>query len=164
MSKIVLLRGKPTSGKSTAFANIKASGKLKNWVLIDFPKIKDMFSEKDRELRKLALFSMLKEVMKKNKNILLEEMSRETIMKYIGKYVKKYNYKIIVFQFEIILKEAYKRNVQRAKAKWHPYIIKEKLKALHRMHDEKFDKDAVLVDCNKLNKQQVVKLILGKIE
>jgi len=164
MPKLVILRGKPTSGKSTAFHNIKKTKKLKNWVLIDFPKIKDMFSEKDRELRKIALFAILKEVMKKKKNILLEEMSEETIRKYINNYIKKYKYKIIVFQFEVKMKTAYKRNIQRARDKWHPYIKKRKLKDLHKMHDDRFDNQALLVDCNKLSKKQVVDLILKKIK
>jgi len=94
---------------------------------------------------------------------MIEEMSRETIMKTIGKEVKKYNYKIIVFQFEISLETAYLRNLQRAKDKWHPFMKKEEMEKLHKMHEEKFDKRAILVDCNKLNKKQVVEFIVRKL-
>lgn len=164
--KLVILRGRPTSGKTTAFHTLRKSRtKLNDWVFIDFPRIKSMFDKlkNKKEIRKRALFAMIKEVMKSKKNILFEEMSRESMIKYAGNYIKKYKYKIITFQFEVSLKEAYKRNIQRAKKGWHPYLKRKELNEFHKMHDERFDKKAILVDTNKLNKKQVVELILSKI-
>jgi predicted kinase len=162
--KLVILRGKPTSGKSTAFQSLKGKKKFKEWVLIDHPALKRWFEHiKDKELRKKALFAVLKEAMKEKKNILLEEMSEKTIKKYINYHIKKYNYQIITFQFAISLKEAYKRDVKRAKEKWHPFMGKKEIKKMHKMHDNRFDPSAILVDCNKLNKKQVVEFILKRL-
>ena len=91
-------------------------------------------------------------------------MSEETVRKYINKYVKKYNYKIIVFQFTVKTETAYKRDVARAKAKWHSFMGKRKIEEMHKMHDERFDKKGILVDTNKLGKKQVVDLILNKLK
>ena len=93
MPKIVILRGRPASGKSTAFAKLKKRKEFDGWVLIDNCELKSWFNylEENKEIKKKALFALMKEVMKKKKNILLEEMSRKTIMKYIGNILLIYN-------------------------------------------------------------------------
>ena len=159
--RLVILRGKPTSGKSTAYMNLRKRKEMKNWLFVDHCVLKDSLG---KDFGKKALFSILKIVMPSRQNIIIEEMSRESIMKSLGKYVKKYNYQIIVFQFEVSKRVAYKRDVQRAKEKWHPYMGKKKIDELHKMHEEKFDKSAILVDTDKLNKGKVIELILKKLK
>lgn len=159
--KLVILRGKPTAGKSTAYANLKKRKKMKDWLFVDHGNLKKYLG---KELGKKALMAVLKIVMSSKKDIIIEEMSEKTLKKYIKYYIKKYDYKIITFQFEVGVTEAYKRNIQRAKDKWHSYILKKKLKGLHKMHEERFDPNAFLVDTNKLGKRKVVDFILEKLK
>jgi len=158
--KLVILRGKPTAGKSTAYANLQKKKEMKDWLFVDHANLK---SRLGRELGKKALFAVLKTVMPSKKDILVEETSEETLRKYIAAAIKKYNYKIITFQFEVSLKEAYKRDVQRAKQKWHPFMGKKNVEKLHKMHEERFDVNAFLVDTSKLGKMQVIDFILKKL-
>ena len=159
--KLVILRGRPTSGKSTAYANLQKKKEMKDWLFVDHANLKEKLG---KELGKKSLFAVLKVVMSTKKNIIIEEMSEETIRKYVGSYIKKYNYRVVVFQFTVRTKTAYKRDVQRAKAKWHPLMGKKWIDETHKMHDEQFDKKAFLVDTNKLSKKKVVDLILKELK
>ena len=120
-------------------------------------------NDERKDLGKKSLFEILKIVMKTRKNILLEESSESTLMKYVGKWIKKYRYDIVTFQFEVSRKVAYKRDVQRAKDKWHPFMGKKLVDDLHNYHEEKFDKRGILVDCDKLSKRGVVNFIMERL-
>ena len=160
MKKIAILRGRPTSGKSTAFHNLKKIKEMEGWIFIDHPAIKKRLG---KEKAKEKLHELIKEAMKTGKNIITEESSRKTLNKYLRKEIKKCKYRIIVFQFTVSTEAAYRRDIQRAKAKWHPFLGKKKIEELHKMHDEMFDKKAFLVDTDKLNKKEVVELIIKKL-
>ena len=73
--KLVVFRGKPTSGKSTAWHSLRKKKELKDWAFIDNASIKNMFdnfSDKDRKaFGNKVLFSALKAVMPTKKNILI---------------------------------------------------------------------------------------------
>ena len=160
--RLVILRGKPASGKSTAYANLRKHKEMQGWGFIDHCAMKTKFG---REGGKKALFKELKKVMPSQKNIIIEEMSKETVMKYISKEVKKYNYKIVVFQFEISLKKSKRRDYCRVIDKGHDrkFILKN-IEDLHKMHDERFDKKGILIEGDKLSKKQVVNLIIEKLK
>jgi len=144
---------------------LKNKKQFKNWVLIDHPELKNWFKHvDDKKARKRALFAIMKQIMKEKKNILLEEMSEKTLRKYINYHIKKYNYKIITFQFTVGLKEAHKRDIQRTKAGKHEYFGEKKMQKYHKLHEKRFDKNAIVVDCNKLNKKQVVNYILKNLK
>ena len=161
MRKLVILRGKPAAGKSTAYANLKKRKEMKNWLFIDHCKLK---TELGREKGKIALMDELKKAMPTKKDIIIEEMSEKTLKKYIRYYIKKYDYKIITFQFEVSLKDSKNRDIRRVIDKGHDrkFILKN-IKELHKMHDERFDKKAFLIDTGKLNKKQVVDFIIKKL-
>ena len=165
-SKLVILRGRPTAGKSTAFTNLRKRNEFEGWVFVNFPQIKSWFKHvsDSRELKKQTLFIVLKELMKTKKNIIFEEMSRETVMKYLGKEVKKYGYKFVIFQFTVKTTTSYKRNITRSKAKLHPKLGKRQMNKLHKMHDDTLDKKATLIDTNKLGQRAVVNLILEELK
>jgi predicted kinase len=158
--RLVVLRGRPTSGKSTAWHSLRERKELKDWVFVDFCKMKETLG---KEKGKVALFKELKDTMAFGENIMIEEMSKETLGKYVGGDIVKFGYEIIVFQFTVSTETAYKRDVQRAKDKWHPLMGKKLVKELHDMHDERIDKDGILVDCDGLGKDEVVELILKKL-
>lgn len=168
--RLVLLKGKPTAGKSTAWHNLQNKKKMKDWIFIDSARMKGQFKNLEDETRKKLgkklLFYTLKQVMPLKKDIILEEMSEKTIRKFINPIIKKYGYKIITFYFEVALEKAYGRNVERAKEKWHPYMRKKKLEGFHEYHEKVFkeDIDPIIVDCNKLGKKQVVEFILKKLK
>lgn len=159
--KLVILRGKPTSGKSTAWHNLRKRKEMKDWVFVDHCAMKTGLG---KDLGKKSLFAVLKLVMPSKKDIIIEEMSEDTVRKYINHYIGKYDYKIITFQFEVSLKEAYKRDVQRSKERWHPFMGKKQIQEMHKMHEERLDQKAILIDCNKLGKRQVVEFILKELE
>jgi predicted kinase len=158
---LVILRGKPAAGKSTAYANLRKKKAMKNWLFVDHCKLKE---DLGKELGKESLFAVLKTVMPSKKNIIIEEMSEKTVMKHLGKEVKKHNYKIIVFQFEISLKKSRRRDYHRVIDKEHDrkFILKN-IEDLHKMHDERFDKKGFLIDADKLSKRQVVEFILSEL-
>jgi tRNA uridine 5-carbamoylmethylation protein Kti12 len=157
MKKLVIFRGKPTSGKTTALRGLEKKRVMKNWIIIDSSKIKSKLG------KKLGMHELLKEDMKSKKNILVDETSRKTLNKYLRYHIKKNNYKIIVFQFTVRIDTVYKRNIQRSEAKLEKYIKKKRIEELEKMHDERFDKNAFLIDTNKLGKTQVIKFILKKL-
>jgi len=160
-SKLVILRGSPTSGKSTAYANLRKSKIMKYWLFVDHCAMKDWLG---KDIGKKALFAVLKIALPTKRNIIIEEMSEKTVRKHINSYIKQYAYKLIVFQFIVRTKTAHKRDVQRAKEIRHPFMGKKKIEKLHKMHDERFDKNAILVDTNKLGKRQVVNFILKNLK
>ena len=161
MPKLVILRGRPTSGKSTAFHNIKKRKEMKEWLFVDHANLKTNLG---KELGKKSLFAVLKAVMPSKKSIIIEEMSEETLRKYINNPIKMNNYSILTFQFTVSTETAYKRDVKRAKDKWHPYIGKNKIKEMHDMHDERIDLKGILIDTNKLGKRAVVEKILKELK
>ena len=117
-----------------------------------------------REKGKEKLHELIKECMAEGKNILTEETSRKTLNKYIGYYIRKYGYKIIVFQFTVSKETAYKRDVQRGKEKWHPSMGEKWIDETHKYHEKNFDPNGILIDTDKLNKKDVVNFILKKIK
>ncbi|MBT4258188.1 hypothetical protein HOD88_03345 [archaeon] len=166
--KIVILRGRPTSGKSTAFHTLKKRKELKNWIFVDFCNIKETLGEtlNDSDRKKYGkkfLFAILKEALKTGKNILMEEMSEKSLRKSINYSLKKYNYKVITFQFSVSTKTAYKRDVQRAKDKWHPLMGKKWVDKAHKLHDKKIDPKGIIVDTDKLSKKKVIEFIMDNL-
>lgn len=165
--RIIILRGKPTSGKSTAFRTLREDARMKNFIFVDFPSMKERFNDLPNDKRKIIgkelLFYTLENILASQKDIILEEMSRDTLYKNLGRIIKKYKYDIIVFQFEVSLKTAYERNVKRAKDKWHVLMRKGELKELHRMHEDRLDKKGILVNTDKLNKKEVVEFIVRRL-
>ena len=65
--KLVILRGRPTSGKSSAYANLRKSKFMKEWLFVDHCAMKTSIG---KELGKKALFAVLKIVMPTKKNII----------------------------------------------------------------------------------------------
>lgn len=171
INKIVLLKGGAATGKSTAFRGLRElkEREFKEWVFIDHPELKSWFNylEEKREIQKRGLFALMKEIMKRQKCILLEEMSAETINKYLRRHIIKYNYKIITFGFITDnINETYKRDVLRVKnkVKHHSKTLDKKfIQKIREHHQNTFDKDTILINTSELNPKQVIKLICSKI-
>ena len=159
--KLVILRGRPTSGKTTTLRVLKKRKELESWEIVDHSKIKESLG---KEKGKEKLHEILKELIKSRKNILTEETSRKTLNKYLGYYLRKYNYKIITFQFFVSTTSAYKRDIQRAKEKWHPKMGKKWIKEMHDLHDKRADPKGILVDTDKLNKKQIIDFIIKNLK
>lgn len=161
-SKFVILTGKPGAGKSTAWQTLRDSGKMKDWAFVDHAGMKSSFG---KELGKKSLIAVLKVVMPSKKNIIIEEMARYSIIRDVGKQIKKYNYEIIVFQFDISLELSKKRDMQRVKDRRHgrKKLLKN-IEELHKMHDKKYDKEAIRIDSHKLNKKQIINKIIKNLK
>jgi len=121
MRKIVIVRGLATAGKSTTSHELAKV--LPGWIFIDVWKIKEMFEPlgmKDRrpwiDITKKTMIYIMREVIRKFKiNILVQETSRSFLIKYLGKDLRKCNYKVYSFFLDIDLKEAIKRDKRREK-------------------------------------------------
>ncbi len=156
--KLILLRGTPGSGKSTTFRNLKKHNDTKKWIFINHPKIKKKYG---KESAKELLFLKIKENMKNRKNIIFEEMLHKTVKEKLSREMKKYGYKLKIFQFKISLETSIKRDKQRAKSK--KDLIKN-IKELYNWHEKSRDKNAILVNTERLNEGEVIKLIIGKLK
>ena len=164
MPKIALLRGGAASGKSTAFEGLRKSGRLKGWAFIDHPWLKEGFKgmKDKRELQKKALFGLMKPLMKEKKNIILEEMSAQTVRKQVGYYVRKYGYTFVVFQFEVA-SGAFDRNLARVRKgdKIHKKTMTRKfVDESHADHQRKVDREGIVVNTSEMGKKKVVGVIL----
>lgn len=118
MPKIIILRGPMASGKSTTIDILDK--KLKDYVYINREYIKSKMLKKmprkyARKISKRALWTLLKEVMKLKKNILVQELSKSNLNKKLGKYINDYNYKIKSFYLTCSVETAIKRDKQRSK-------------------------------------------------
>ncbi len=171
--KIVILRGKNASGKTTAFYNLrdysfKDKNILKNWIFIDNNSIKRMFSNLDdenwKDISKDILFYVLKKVLPLRRNVIVEETSKETLHKYLKKEIAQNNYQIITFQFEVSLKNAIERDKERVKTKQHIGLGKEKIEELRKIHEGSFDKESIVINTDKMNQEEVVNFILKNIQ
>src|SRR3989344_5848613 len=171
--KIIILRGKNASGKTSTFYSLrdysfKDKKMFKNWIFIDNNSIKRMFSNLNnpnwKDISKEILIYILEKVLPLKKDIMIEETSKEMLNKYLGNKLNKYNYKLITFQFEVSLEEAIARDKNRVKEKTHPGLGKVKIKKLRDINNNSLDKEGIIVDTDKLDKEQVVKFIIQKIK
>ena len=101
--KIIVIRGKVTSGKTTTSHELAKI--LPGWIFIDPWKIKEMFEPLELKNRtslknasKKAMLVIMKEVIRNLEiNIIVQETTVKYIKKYLGKDLKKHNYKIYSF-------------------------------------------------------------------
>ena len=172
--KIVFLKGGSNTGKSTAFRNLKKlreKGHMKNWVFIDSTEFKSWFNYLDdkKQVQKVSLFALIKQIMKSKKNIILEEMSATTAKKYIKNYIEKYNYQLITFEFILNnVETAYLRDIKRVKNKedrnQRKVLGQTFIAENHKHHQMNLDKGSIFVNTAKLGKKQVVDFILKNLK
>lgn len=159
--RLVILTGKPISGKSTTFHNIRKLRALSKWIFIDHHEIER--EVEDVEGTKQKFFFELGKAMGTGRNIITEDTTRGELMIYLGEAIEKLKYKVIIFQFEVSLEEAKRRNKHREKNWQHHLIEDEELESAYKKSEKEFDKHAILVNTDKLNKKQIVDFILRKI-
>jgi|SRR3989344_156001 len=163
---ILIIHGGMASGKSTITKALEKRLKLRKFVFIDRAYIKDIMLhhvriEKvklARSLSKSAVFSLVKELMPYKYNVLLQEERAPSIKKHLGKYIKKYNYRIKSFYFQCSLKTAQKRNLNRNKSP----VSFSFLKQMHEEHGYA-DKEDIIIDTEKNNISKTIKLILNEL-
>jgi hypothetical protein len=168
--KIVFLKGGATTGKSTAFKNLKKKKGMEEWVFLDHPELKSWFERiKDfKEIRKEALFATMKPIMKSRKNIILEEMSGKTTKKYLKSFIKKYNYELLTFEF--VLEDfdlAMERDITRVKNKTRHHrrtLSRKIILDNHKHHKENLDENSIFINTKKLSPNQVINTIIKKLK
>jgi len=159
--KLVVLRGKVATGKSTAFHNLQKNKEMKNWIFVDHVRLKKILG---KEKGKLALFSELKDALSTKNNIIIEEMSKETLMKYIGKDIRKHKYELLIFQFEGSLKGSIKKEAERRARKGKKPLGEKWVKKMHEHHKKISDPQGIIVDTDRLSRKGVVDFILKKLK
>jgi len=170
MPKMVILRGMVASGKTTTLKNLRKHEKTKDWIIIDFNELKMQFKnlgdEKRKAYGKIALFSILKNLMPTKKNIVFDEASGKGIKKNLRNFLKKYNYKITVFEFTSDLKKAIKREAKRRTNRNLKPRGKEWVTKMHEERPKRYgiDEEGIILDTTKLNEKQTVNFILEKLK
>jgi|TARA_B100001971_G_C18210172_1_gene550171 cytidylate kinase len=173
-SKIILIDGMPTSGKSTTSYNL--AKKLPGWIFIDIWRIKDIFEplgystdldkkEADElmEISKEFTTKLTREVIRKTqRNIILQETTTKYAKKKLGKDLRKYNYQIFTIQLKVPFEEAVKRNKKREKPDLNFFKIWTKERWDNKIQ-RKIKKGDIVVDTFENNQEEVVKIILGGV-
>lgn len=173
-SKIILIDGMPTSGKSTTSYNL--ARKLPGWIFIDIWRIKDIFeplgyskdldkteSDKLMEISKEFTIKLAREVIRKTqRDIILQETTTKFAKKKLGKDLKKHNYQVFTIQLKVPFEEAVKRNKKREKPDLNFFKIWTKERWDNKIQ-RKIKKGDIVVDTFENNQEEVVKIILGGV-
>lgn len=166
--RLVLLKGKVASGKTTAPHSLRKKKEMEEWIILDFSEIKNQFAylgdEKRREYGTESLFAILKVFMAKKKNILVDEMSEGSLKKGISSHIKKYKYPITTCEFDARIKTSIKREAKRMKKKGQKPLGEKWIRDSHKIHLARHDPKGILVDCDRLGREQVVNLILRHLK
>ena len=174
-SKIVLVDGLPTSGKSTTSYNL--ARKLPGWIFIDIWRIKDMFvplgygdnlnkkeTQSFHDSSKSAIFKIAREIIRKTqRNIIIHDIPSKAIKEKLGKDLRKYDYHIFTVQLKVPFEEAIKRNKKREKPDLNFFNIWTKERWDNKIK-KKTNKRDIVVDTCKNNQKEVVNIILKAIE
>ena len=169
MPTISILRGPMATGKSTAYSNLRKHPKMKNWVFVDFPALKRLFENlgdaNRKKFGKMVLIATLKEVMKTKRNIITEEFWEQGLKKHLSNYIKKYNYKILTFQFEAELEHTHHRNITRRKARGMKPRPKKEMKESIEIHKTVRNSTGktIFVNTSELNQKQTVDFIVKSL-
>jgi len=164
--KIVVLRGYMASGKSTTLANLKLRKKMRDWIFIDFEKIREMFNNNEKtriEYADRAFFAILKEMIKTKRNIITQETSEEMLRKNIGSEIKKYKYQIEVIALTISPETSYLRVAERRRARGIKPRPRKEVYESHKNRQETLSKEKVFINTENLTKEQVVDAVLKLI-
>ncbi|HLC53621.1 MAG TPA: AAA family ATPase [Candidatus Nanoarchaeia archaeon] len=166
MKKIIIVRGIPTSGKTTITHELAKI--LPHYIFIDIWKIKEMFEPlnlKDRmplkSASKKAVLAIMKEVMASLEiNIILQETKRSVLNKKLRRYIKN-KYEIYSFFLHDDYETAIKRDIKREK----PTMRINKLFSRNQWEKQRktFDRGEVIIDTSNLSIQQVIDIILKKV-
>lgn len=160
---ILIIHGPMASGKSTV--TIKLDNVLKDYHFVDRAYIKNVMLKKldDRELAKelskKATFLIIKGLIEKKNNILLQEMRAPQIKKQFRKEIKKYGYIVKSFYLECCLETAQKRDVKRQKRFIRPDVVEE----MHKKHAYA-DKEDVVINTEKCSIKETVKKIMKELK
>ncbi len=164
--KLVILRGPKASGKSTAFEGLKKKKMMRHWIFLDKTLVKSMFPpcEKRKELVNKSVIALIKLSLTTEKNIIVEEITGGKLSDELADDVKKHQYNMITFQFEVSLENSYKRNkVRRKKRGLIPRSLQE-LKASIEYHEKTKDPHGIVVDTNTLNPRKTAQFIARQLK
>jgi len=160
MPKIIAIHGPMAAGKSTITEKIRE--KLPDHAYVDRPFIKrglkPLGSKLALKISKAASFDILRQIMKLGKNVIIQEVSDESLRRKLKHYLRKYNYTLSVFYIKCSLKEAKKRDKGRQK-KTRPKLVEQ----VHKDFAEP-SKHEIVIDTEKLSVRQSVNLILKMIQ
>lgn len=159
MPNLIILHGPPAAGKST-LTNVLRE-KLSTWPYVDRPNIKrglkPLGREEAKKLSKEMSYTILKELMKLKKNIIVQEVNPSSVKKKLRYYLKKYNYQIFAFYIHCSVDEAIQRDKKRTK-KTRAALIKK----IHKEFTGPSEIETV-IDTEKLSVSECIKIILKEI-
>jgi adenylylsulfate kinase-like enzyme len=154
--KIILIHGPMAAGKSTITEKLRE--KLPKYAYVDRPYIKGLKplgKELALKLSKKATYEIMKDIINLKKNMIVQEVNPVSLRKKLKNHLKKYQ--VYAFYIKCSIKEAKKREKQRAK-KARP----KRLEEIHKKYAEP-SKYETIIDTEKLSVKQSVDFILKSI-
>lgn len=126
MPVLILIKGPAGAGKSTTCKELlKRRDDLE---FVDLESLKEEFSHLAREERKkqahTKYYPLVKQLLKKEKNILLQESFLQDITKELGRELAEAKYRVYSFFLEVSLEECKQRNNRRKKQLSEEYLEK----------------------------------------
>jgi len=157
MPKLILIDGPVASGKTTTCYALK--DKLKDYAFVDREIIKRLLKHSGKQDAKVitdkTINFIVAELMKLNKNILIQEKNPKDLEKIIKKYGKKYQ--IYSFYLKCSLNEAIKRDRERGD--------NTEISIIKREYEFSPPKEKeIIIDTEKNNLNKTLKMILDSIK
>jgi adenylylsulfate kinase-like enzyme len=157
MPKLINITGPIAAGKSTVCGLLRKE--LRSFAFVDRAYLKDMLKPAGKpDAKKIAndaTIFIIKELMKKRKNILVQEQSIGRLKSKLRRYSK--NYKFYSFFLSCGLEKTIKRDIKRAKESGNP----EHIERIHRKVQP--SKDDFVIDTEKCSAKETLMLILKNL-
>lgn len=161
MNKIIInLHGPMAAGKSTLTEMLRE--KYTDFAYVDRPFIKRGLKPAGNTLAKSiskdATYFIIKEIIKNNVNIIVQEVNPQSIQNQLGEIINKNNYVVLSFYLKCGLEESIKRDEKRFTKKGRPELVRE----IYEKYKEPTELD-IVIDTENNSKEECVELILGEI-
>ncbi|MBT3814847.1 AAA family ATPase [Candidatus Woesearchaeota archaeon] len=161
MPKLILIKGPAGVGKTTTCKHL--SKKLKKFNYVNLEEFKEKFNHLERAERKIKAHSLyypkIKNLIKKEKDILLQESFLKDLNKELGKELRTNKYKIISIFLKASLKETKKRNLKRKQK----IASEEYMKKSYSYLAVPEEKD-ILIDVESISVKETVDLIINLLK
>ena len=160
MPKIITIHGPMAVGKSTITELLRK--KLPDYVYVDRPYIKRGLKPLGKKLAlkisKDASYDIIRQIMKLNRDIIVQEVSPVSLKKKLKHYLKRYKYEVYAFYLACSMAEAKKREKGRTK-KARPRLLEE----IHKAYSSP-SKHEQVINTEKLSARRSVNFILRNIK
>jgi predicted kinase len=164
---LILIDGPMGAGKTT-MAKILHT-KLKRTAYLGLDRIKWYISDfkripRDNDISRNVLLAMIKEYLKQDINVLLDQSMKKDEIEILKELSKKYNAKCFIYQLDAPRKLLQKRVEERTRLLNKPKISKTQIERNYRIHLNNKYFHTTIFNSEKLSPEHIVKLILKEVK